>query len=238
MANIAIPQPVPLGLTGATAATRYVGATTSGAPASGTFAVGDFVVDQSGQVFVCTVAGTPGTWTPSYLDALRQAMQALGAKSWNADPRNNPGGTAGPTTQHTVSAIAPTWAGETYTGVAVNVISAGSGFNKIQVALYSYSGATQHAVSTDQKALFGGTGWIQVPFASTFTPTTSGGRYIGLYFDASTVPTLRRFDASIVANKIGSGQTLQLDVNSGSSIAATLTPTDGQTNSIFQACLY
>lgn len=49
-------------LTGATAATRYVGGTTSGAPASGTFAVGDFVVAQSGHIFVCTVAGTPGTW--------------------------------------------------------------------------------------------------------------------------------------------------------------------------------
>jgi len=51
------------GLTGATAATRYVGGTTSGAPVSGTFAVGDFIVDQSGKIYVCTVAGTPGTWT-------------------------------------------------------------------------------------------------------------------------------------------------------------------------------
>lgn len=50
------------GLTGATSASRYVGATTSGAPASGTFAVGDFVVAQNGHIFVCTAAGTPGTW--------------------------------------------------------------------------------------------------------------------------------------------------------------------------------
>jgi len=56
------PLGLPLGLTGATAATRYVGATASGAPASGTFAVGDFIIDQSGKVWVCTVAGTPGTW--------------------------------------------------------------------------------------------------------------------------------------------------------------------------------
>lgn len=53
----------PLGLTGATAATRYVGATTSGAPASGTFLVGDFTIDQTGKVYVCTVAGSPGTWS-------------------------------------------------------------------------------------------------------------------------------------------------------------------------------
>ena len=50
------------GLTGATAASRYVGATTSGAPITGTFAVGDYVVDQTGKFYVCTVAGTPGTW--------------------------------------------------------------------------------------------------------------------------------------------------------------------------------
>jgi hypothetical protein len=50
------------GLPGATAASRYAGATASGAPTTGTFAVGDFIVDQSGAMYVCTVAGTPGTW--------------------------------------------------------------------------------------------------------------------------------------------------------------------------------
>jgi hypothetical protein len=60
--NVAAPAVIATGLSGATAASRYVGATTSGAPTSGTFAVGDFVVDQTGQVRVCTVAGSPGTW--------------------------------------------------------------------------------------------------------------------------------------------------------------------------------
>ena len=50
------------GLPGATAASRYAGATASGAPTAGTFAVGDYVIDQTGAVYVCTVAGTPGTW--------------------------------------------------------------------------------------------------------------------------------------------------------------------------------
>ena len=54
---------LPLALTGATAATRYAGGTASGAPASGTFAVGDFVIDQTGVLWVCTTAGSPGTWT-------------------------------------------------------------------------------------------------------------------------------------------------------------------------------
>lgn len=54
---------LPLGLPGATAASRYVGATASGAPSSGTFAVGDFVIDQAGKLWICTTAGTPGTWS-------------------------------------------------------------------------------------------------------------------------------------------------------------------------------
>jgi hypothetical protein len=56
----------PGGLTGATAASRYVGATTSGAPLSapaGGFFVGDYIVDQSGSFWICTTAGSPGTWT-------------------------------------------------------------------------------------------------------------------------------------------------------------------------------
>jgi hypothetical protein len=51
------------GLTGAVAATRFVGGTATGHPTTGTFAVGDFVVTQDAHVIVCTTAGTPGTWT-------------------------------------------------------------------------------------------------------------------------------------------------------------------------------
>ena len=54
------------GLTGAVAATRYVGGTASGAPTTGTFQVGNFVITQAGNVFICTVAGTPGTWVEPY----------------------------------------------------------------------------------------------------------------------------------------------------------------------------
>lgn len=50
------------GLTGAVAATRFVGGTVSGAPVTGTFAVGDFVTSLDGNIYICTVAGTSGTW--------------------------------------------------------------------------------------------------------------------------------------------------------------------------------
>jgi hypothetical protein len=42
-----------------------MGATSAGAPTSGTFAVGDFIIDDTAIVWICTAAGTPGTWSPS-----------------------------------------------------------------------------------------------------------------------------------------------------------------------------
>lgn len=42
--------------------TRLVGGTASGAPATGTFQVRDIVVTTDGHIWVCTTAGTPGTW--------------------------------------------------------------------------------------------------------------------------------------------------------------------------------
>jgi hypothetical protein len=39
-----------------------VGATTNGAPTSGTYLAGDYVVAKTGSFWICTVAGTPGTW--------------------------------------------------------------------------------------------------------------------------------------------------------------------------------
>jgi hypothetical protein len=54
---------IPSGLTGATSSSRYVGATTGGAPGSGTFSTGDFIIDRTGGIYICTSGGTPGTWT-------------------------------------------------------------------------------------------------------------------------------------------------------------------------------
>ena len=49
------------GLAGAAAASRYAGATSSGAPASGAFLLGDWTIDQTGAIHVCSVAGTVGS---------------------------------------------------------------------------------------------------------------------------------------------------------------------------------
>lgn len=50
------------GTTGAIAGARWAGSTTGGAPVTGTYAVGDWITTTNGQVWVCTVAGTTGTW--------------------------------------------------------------------------------------------------------------------------------------------------------------------------------
>jgi hypothetical protein len=72
----------PTGLTGATSASRYVGATASGAPASGTFSTGDFCVDLTGKIWLCTAGGTPGTWV-----SLAPAPALASSVSWKpADP--------------------------------------------------------------------------------------------------------------------------------------------------------
>jgi hypothetical protein len=53
------------GITGATAASTYAGGTASGAPTTGAHTLGEFVIDQTGRIWVCTSAGTPGTWVPT-----------------------------------------------------------------------------------------------------------------------------------------------------------------------------
>lgn len=61
-AEVSAPDLEANGLTGAANPTRLVGATASGSPASGTFELADVVIDQTGVVWICTAAGTPGTW--------------------------------------------------------------------------------------------------------------------------------------------------------------------------------
>lgn len=50
------------GLTGSVSTSRYVGATTSGAPTTGAHLAGDWAWALDGHIWLCTVLGTPGTW--------------------------------------------------------------------------------------------------------------------------------------------------------------------------------
>jgi hypothetical protein len=51
------------GLTGSVSASRYVGATASGAPTTGAHVAGDWSWALDGHLWFCTANGTPGTWT-------------------------------------------------------------------------------------------------------------------------------------------------------------------------------
>lgn len=72
------------GLAGATAASRWAGATASGAPATGTFLAGDFVIDQSGSLWVCSSGGSPGTWVQlsAQQNPSAQWVTATGSYTW------------------------------------------------------------------------------------------------------------------------------------------------------------
>ena len=54
------------GATGAAVPSRLIGGNVSGAPASGTWQVGDVAFDENGALWVCKTAGTPGTWVVTY----------------------------------------------------------------------------------------------------------------------------------------------------------------------------
>lgn len=87
---------------GTRAALRLVPAATAGAPTTTTHEIGDLVVDSAGRVFVCTAAGTPGTWnelgaappvTPA--PTLRPTLQLLPVPERFIDTRDGTGGLAG-----------------------------------------------------------------------------------------------------------------------------------------------
>jgi len=146
----------PSGLTGATQASRYVGATTSGAPASGSFVVGDFIVDQSGFVWICTSAGTPGTWTlagfhnpmtttgdlivggssgtPSRLAASSTTGQVLTSNGAGVAPtyQTPTGGSGGGGTGGTGGSIVPIQT-QTPSGVGTIAFAVPSGFRNLRI---------------------------------------------------------------------------------------------------------
>jgi hypothetical protein len=77
---------VPTGLTGSVAASRHVGATTTGHPTTGAHLLGDWVTTQDGAVWICTVAGTPGTWVNAAGSNASASGTVTGADAFGASP--------------------------------------------------------------------------------------------------------------------------------------------------------
>lgn len=156
---------LPIALTGATAATRDVGGTTSGAPSTGSFLKGDVVVDQTGAIWICTTAGSPGTWT-----SVTNGLAALASPTFTGTPAA-PTATAGTnttqvaTTAFVAASFAPL-ASPALTGTPT-VPTATAGTNTTQAASTAFV-ATSFAPLASPTL----TGTPAAPTASAGTSTT------------------------------------------------------------------
>jgi hypothetical protein len=165
-------------LTGATAASRYVGATASGAPTPGTFAVGDHVVDQTGTIWVCTAAGTLGTWVnvssgsplPNYATITTVRPGILNTGQYLTTANGGSTGTLATTSASLgVAYLVPIDIAKSggFTGLSTNITVAAAGGTTVQVlmALYPDNG-TGSGPFTSSSQISGS--------AIFFTPTSSG----------------------------------------------------------------
>lgn len=77
----------------ATAINRWIGGTTSGAPAAGAqpYKTGDWVVSRDGKIYICTAGGSPGTWVNSGAIAFGSVVAET---AWNLPAENGSNVTA------------------------------------------------------------------------------------------------------------------------------------------------
>ena len=147
------------GVGNATTATRYVGGTANGAPTSGTFAVGDFIIDQTGTIWVCTTAGTPGTWTTTISShlSLRSASATVG--------RNEVTLFSGSTASQTLTAPSSPIDGSNWTVINKASVAVTLSFTPSMIALGSSSGVTTFSVPANGSFSFvnyNGSQWYMV----------------------------------------------------------------------------
>jgi hypothetical protein len=168
----------PGGFAGATAAVRFAGATASGAPVSGTFVVGDFIIDQSGQVYICVTAGTPGTWACATKSRERIGLASQGVLSDNGPHINYTGATA-PTTQHVFGVLLGLHAGDPVTGIVLRNTTAAAG-SLPTTARFGIADSTGKilALSGNLNALASWpAGPCQFPLTAPYTVLADGGYF-------------------------------------------------------------
>jgi len=148
---------------------------------------------------------TAGTITPASMqnsdDNTYRALQLLGSsiKGYTVGFPVLPSSNAIALTSGTI-----TWTavyvpvGQTLTGIKVDISTAGSytstGYNG--VALYSISGGTltQVATSTTSTTVWTGSGWVSIPFASTYT-ATEGVYFVAMLYQQSAQTTAPKINA-------------------------------------------
>lgn len=199
---------LPRALTGAVAATRYVGGVATVAPTSGTFAVGDFVVAQNGHVIVCVVAGSPGTWTNATAPRSQLALTAQGMIAETFQP--HPGLANRSATDGTIFfVLLGLRAGDVIANVHLVVGAAGTGAGSTlaKVGLYNTSG-TRLAVSADLGNAWESTGMKTHALSAAYTVTADGGYYVAaIAKNSTTVPSFRGGSSGAINDlaAVGSG---------------------------------
>ena len=195
------------GVGNATSATRYVGGTANGAPTSGTFAVGDFIIDQTGTIWVCTTAGTPGTWTTTISShlSLRSASATVG--------RNEITLFSGSTASQTLTAPSNPIDGSNWTVINKASVAVTLSFTPSMIALGSSSGVTTFSVPVNGSFSFvnyNGSQWYMVASNSATQligtlPVANGGTGVTTSTGSgnvvlSTSPTLTTPSFSSIVN--------------------------------------
>lgn len=194
----------PLGLTGATAPTRYVGGTTSGPPSSGTFAVGDYVIAADGGIWVCTTAGSPGSWLPSGMASNRlQLLSPAAAGSLESVPRLMVG-----STKTMVSGSLYLQAIYLPRGYTVSSLSFYSGATALVAGtnqlfgLYSSARALLATSADDTSTAWGSNTVKTLAMTVPYLTTTPGIFYTGIMVAAGTPPTIQAIAASSTLNAV------------------------------------
>lgn len=169
---------LPRALTGAVAATRYVGGVASVAPTTGTFAAGDFVVALNGTVFICVTAGSPGTWTNASASRQQLARTAAGVISENFNPGTGETMSV-PTSQVVYGQLLGLRAGDVATGIRlrIGVAAAGTSPTTARFGLANSAGTILILSGNVNTAAEWPIGPVKFAFTAPYTLLADGGYF-------------------------------------------------------------
>ena len=206
------------GVAGATAGARFAGGTLSGAPSSGSWDAGDFVIDQSGKVWVYTgsawVASGGGTAVGNSALPLQDGVVAAPGESAQASPADHQHprtywtpsdldlvtwtmdvmvATANsvlpqPGTLYVVRVHVPVAA--TVTNILAAITSGGSGLvsGRCYAGVWNASSSALAGATADQSADWAGTGFKTMPLSGGAKNLAAGDYYIGVHATGTTLP--------------------------------------------------
>jgi hypothetical protein len=184
------PGPVAVnGATGATAGTRLAGATASGHPTTGTFLTGDVVPDQTGDIWICTAGGTPGSWAKAGAAAASVGdvqPQDIGLMGWTANPAMATAAAAYKASAYVGRLLFWTFKVQVsgnIRSINYSVDAGGIGMSNAHFGIYSMAGALLRQSAIDQSSNFAS---INAHSAALSSPVhvTAGLYRVGLVIGA------------------------------------------------------